>query len=178
MARVGKGLRLTGQGHATARKLAGLPGVGDALDLLAAVAACPARWTQGWVSEPSLAGLEAFPRGVVGECRFPDDGRLSLLLATADALVLEGLLRWRPFRLGWDFCLYEPTPAGRGRAAEGDAARWFGRVEAAKAIPLPEPPEPYGLAFAAAYRNRETARPRWPNRIGHLDPVDAPRAAV
>ena len=170
--RTGKGLRLTDDGHATARRLAGLPGEVEALDLLAAAAACPARWGGHWVSEPSLCGLSPCPSAKVGACRIPGE-RLGLLLATADALVLEGLLAWRPFKMGGDFCLYALTEAGARRATAGDAGRWFRRVEAARVIPLPEG---YSLAFDAAYRARETARPRWPNRVGHLDPIDPPRA--
>jgi hypothetical protein len=166
--RADKELRLTDDGHATARRLAGLPGGVEALDLLAAVAACPARWPGGWASEPSLAGLEPCPATKVGACRIPGE-RLGLLLATADALVLEGLITWRPFR---DFCLYRLTEEGQRRATAGDAANWFKRVESAKTFPLSEP---YVLAFDAAYRAREHARPRWPNRVNHLDPVDPPR---
>ena len=170
--RLGKEILLTPDGHEQARKVAGLPGIDHALDLLNAVAACPARWAGGWISEPSLAGLEPFPHTKAGGCRIPSE-RLGLLLATADVLVLERLLTWRPFRLGWDFCLYRLTEEGQRRATAGDAGRWFMRVEAARVIPLPEG---YSLAFDQAYRAREHARTRWPNRIGHLDPVDPPRA--
>jgi len=170
--RTGKELRLTEQGHVAARTVAGLPGIDHALDLLNALATCPARWGGHWVSEPSLCGLSPCPSAKVGLCRIPPE-RLGLLLATADVLVLERLLTWRPFRLDWDFCLYALTEAGARRATAGDAGRWFMRVEAARVIPLPEG---YSLAFDAAYRAREHARPRWPNRIGHLDPVDPPRA--
>ena len=170
--RTGKELRLTEQGHVAARTVAGLPGIDHALDLLNALATCPARWGGHWVSEPSLCGLSPCPSAKVGACRIPGE-RLGLLLATADALVLEGLLAWRPFKMGGDFCLYALTEAGARRATAGDAGRWFMRVEAARVIPLPEG---YSLAFDAAYRAREHARPRWPNRINHLDPVDPPKA--
>lgn len=170
--RANKDIALTPDGHATARRLAGLPGEVEAHDLLAAVATSPARWGGHWVSEPSLCGLSPCPSAKVGLCRIPPE-RLGLLLATADALALEGLIAWRPFRLDWDFCLYALTEAGARRATAGDAGRWFMRVEAARVIPLPEG---YSLAFDAAYRARETARPRWPNRVGHLDPIDQPKA--
>jgi hypothetical protein len=170
--RAGKEIALTTDGHATARRLAGLPGEVEALDLLAAVATCPTRWTGGWASEPSLAGLPPCPSAKEGCCRIPGE-RLGLLLATADALVLAGLITWRPFKMGGDFCLYAATRAGHQRAGDGDAARWFRRVEAARVNPLAED---YALAFEAAYRARESARPRWPNRCGHLDPIDPPRA--
>lgn len=174
--RTGKELRLTEQGHVAARTVAGLPGIDHALDLLAAVATSPARWGGHWVSEPSLAGLAPCPSAKVGLCRIPPE-RLGLLLATADVLVLERLLTWRPLRLGdgigGDVVLYRLTEAGQQRATAGDADKWFTRIGAAKVIPLP--PE-YSLAFDQAYRAREHARPRWPNRVGHLDPIDPPRA--
>jgi len=170
--RCAKELRLTEQGHATARRLAGLPTVQESDDLLNALATCPARWGGHWVSEPSLCGLSPCPSAKVGGCRIPPE-RLGYLLAHSDALLLEGLIAWRPFRLGWDFCLYRLTEEGQRRATAGDAANWFKRVESAKTFPLSEP---YVLAFDAAYRARETARPRWPNRINHLDPVDPPKA--
>ena len=174
--RLGKEILLTPDGHEQARKVAGLPGIDHALDLLNAVATCPARWAGGWISEPSLAGLEPFPHTKAGGCRIPSE-RLGLLLASANVLVLERLLTWRPLRLGdgigGDVVLYRLTEAGQQRATAGDAGRWFMRVEAARGIPLPEG---YSLAFDVAYRAREHARPRWPNRIGHLDPIDPPRA--
>ena len=174
--RTGKEWRLSEQGHEQGRRLAGVPGVEDALDLLAAIAACPARWGGHWVSEPSLCGLSPCPRAPVGGCRIPSE-RLGLLLASANVLVLERLLTWRPLRLGdgigGDVVLYRLTEAGQQRATAGDADKWFTRIGAAKVIPLP--PE-YSLAFDQAYRAREHARPRWPNRIGHLDPVDPPKA--
>ena len=174
--RANKELRLTPDGHATARRLAGLPGGVEALDLLAAAATCPARWAGGWISEPSLAGLEPFPHTKAGGCRIPSE-RLGLLLASANVLVLERLLTWRPLRLGdgigGDVVLYRLTEAGQQRATAGDADKWFTRIGAAKVIPLP--PE-YSLAFDQAYRAREHARTRWPNRVGHLDPVDQPKA--
>ena len=174
--RADKELRLTDDGHATARRLAGLPGEVEALDLLAAVATCPARWAGGWISEPSLAGLEPFPHTKAGGCRIPSE-RLGLLLASANVLVLERLLTWRPLRLGdgigGDVVLYRLTEAGQQRATAGDADKWFTRIGAAKVIPLP--PE-YSLAFDQAYRAREHAGTRWPNRVGHLDPVDQPKA--
>ena len=170
--RTGKEWRLSEQGHEQGRRLAGVPGVEDALDLSAAIATCPARWGGHWVSEPSLCGLSPCPSAKVGACRIPGE-RLGLLLATADALVLEGLLAWRPFKMGGDFCLYALTEAGARRATAGDAANWFKRVESAKTFPLSEP---YVLAFEAAYRARASARPRWPNRVAHLDPIDPPKA--
>jgi len=174
--RLGTEILLTPDGHEQARKVAGLPGIDHALDLLNAAAACPARWAGGWISEPSLAGLEPFPHTKAGGCRIPSE-RLGLLLASANVLVLERLLTWRPLRLGdgigGDVVLYRLTEAGARRATAGDAGRWFRRVEAARVIPLPEG---YSLAFDAAYRARETARPRWPNRVGHLDPIDQPKA--
>ena len=99
--RANKEIALTPDGHATARRLAGLPGEVEAHDLWPP--SPPARRdgaATGYRSRHCAACRLARPRksACVG---FPE--RLGLLLATADALALEGLIAWRPFRLDWDF---------------------------------------------------------------------------
>lgn len=166
--RAGREVELTDKGHEHARRLEGLPTLTEALDLLAAIVASPARWTPGdWVSCPTLTGMD--PAALLKGCRIPR-GRLALLLYSADALVLARLIVWRPWN---NFCLYKASSDGMERHGEGDAARWFERIEKAES----DPPlsDTYGRAWDQAYRSREHAKKRFPNRICYLDSVSPPR---
>lgn len=168
---------LSEDGYARARMLCGLPSLDDALcglDALVDPARDSHRWSDGWLAETSLCGLPAYTPGVVGKSRVP--AALSLALVdTIMPLFVGGLAVWRTCNCDALF-LYKATPEGvkqadaRKRACTAKTAAWK-RLLKRPASPVSEA---YERAWQTASSERQTARPMWPTRIDHQDPVDAP----
>jgi hypothetical protein len=165
----GKAIGLTPEGDTEARRMAGLPTLDRALDLLAAIATSPDKWSGGWISESSLCGMEPLPPGRIGEPRTPEK-KVDALTVHVLPLLAARLITWR-IVAGLDgLHLYGLTLQGANRAG-GDAANWWRTIRRPRAYALPEA---YATAWSMAYHAREHAKPARPNLVHHLDPVDAP----
>lgn len=168
--RHGKLIGLTESGDEQARKLAGFPTLNDAVDLLNAIYTSNARWSGGWISEPSLCGCEPLPPGRVGHARMPE-GRAGMLCAFAGPLLAARLVEWRPVAGLDGVFLFRATEAGRDRAKHGDAARWFRRMKRPRSFDMPPS---YTDGWHRAFTARQVATPARPNLVHHLDVIDAP----
>lgn len=181
--------RLTAAGRDAARKLIALPSYEDSLiglDFLCDSKNDPDRWTNGWLSEATLAGRDPLPPAAIGETRFPSE--LSTLIV--DLLlpcITAGLVDWRLWGRRRNPVLYIPFPAGaeiaRQRKAAGTAApqKW---TELLAGPPSRTPTgfsneeletivDTYTAAWSMAFHGREQAQPR-DVRIWHWDLLDAP----
>ena len=177
----GKLAGLTAAGLKLARELCGTVPLGDALcglDYLADPANDSARWTDGSLSEATLAGLApTFGQGV-GKCRLPDKA-----LGVVDAvlpLLVAGLVEWRTCGFSGAF-LYSLTAEGRSlaekRKADG-AARpeaWAKTWEKSRRPKSQAAADAWLAAWDAAKLARQTAKPPMPNVEQHEDPVDPPK---
>ncbi len=166
--RHGKRIGLTPAGDAAARRLAGLPTLEAAADLLAAIAQPDRRhrWSDGSISESSLCGLAPLPPGQIGQARTPSE-ELNVLLAFAAPLLCAGLIGWRPVSGLDGVLLYSAKKAGKG-----DAAKWYRTIKSKRQFVTPPH---YQEGWQRAYAGREYARPEKPHMVCHLDVVDAPR---
>jgi hypothetical protein len=167
----GKKTGLPEAGHESARRLAGLPTLSDALPLLAAIIESRDKWTDGSVSEPTLCGLAALPRGIIGKPRIPEK-TASALTAHALPLLAARLIDWRSVE-GFDgLFLYHPTAAGMKLAGTGNAETWFKRIRRPRQFDMPPA---YCGGWQRAFTARQHARPERANLVHHQDPVDPPR---
>jgi hypothetical protein len=169
----GKLIGLTPQGHTEARKLADLPGMDNALDLLAAIAGHPDRWSCGGVSESSLLGGPPLPPGRIGCERIPI-GKASLLAYTVAPLLVARLVSWRGVAGLDGVFLFKPTDRGREQAKRGKSESWFKRCHKPKGF---TPPPPWCDAWQSAFQSRQHATPERPCMVHHLDPTDPPEGA-
>jgi hypothetical protein len=167
----GKKIGLTEAGHERARRLAGLPTLTDALPLLAAIVESREKWTNGSVSEPSLCGLAALPRGVIGKTRIPEKAA-NALIAHALPLLAARLIAWRSVEVFDGLFLYHPTAAGLKLAETGNAETWFKRIRRPRQFDMPPA---YCDGWQRAFTARQHARPERANLVHHQDPVDPPR---
>jgi hypothetical protein len=165
----GLAIGLTPDGDTEARRMAGLPTLDKALDLLDAIARSPDKWSGGWISESSLCGLQPLPPGRIGEPRTPEK-KVDALTVHALPLLAARFITWR-IVAGLDgVYLYRLTEQGANRA-KGAAAKWWSTIRRPRAY---TPPDTYTTAWRMAYHAREHAKPARPNLVHHLDPVDAP----
>ena len=167
----GRAIGLTVEGDAEARRMAGLPTLDRALDLLAALASSPDRWSEGWISESSLCGMEPLPRGRIGKQRTPEK-KVAAYMPYMASLLAARLVTWRDVDGLDGVLLYRPSATGHERANEGAASKWWKLIRRPSAY---TPPPDYVDGWRAAYTAREHAKPAKPNLIHHADPVDAPR---
>jgi hypothetical protein len=167
----GKNIGMTSAGDSEARRLAGLPTLNDAYDLLAAIATSPDKWDGGWVSECSLCGCDPLPPGRVGHSRVPEK-RSAMMLAYMSPLLAARLVTWRQVQGMEDVFLYGCTQTGFDAARlHGDASQWVKRITRPRSFDCPDE---YAAGWSRAYQARQHATPARANLVHHLDPVDPP----